>query len=47
MTSRNPQGPHFFYRRLRHWIRLTLTPVLLPRLILSAVFFYPAAYQRT
>lgn len=46
MPSRNPRGPHFLYWRWRHFICLMLTPALLPRLMLSAVFLYSPASQR-
>lgn len=48
MPSRNPRGSHFLYWRWRHFIRLMLTPVLLPRLmLLSAAFFYAPVSQRS
>jgi hypothetical protein len=45
MTSRNRQRSHFFYWRLRHFIRLTLSPALLPRLRVSAVFLSSPLHQ--
>jgi hypothetical protein len=46
MTTRNRQGSHISYWRLRHVIDQTLPPIPLPRLVLSAAFLFPSIIQR-
>jgi hypothetical protein len=45
MTNRNHRGSPFLYWRVPHLIRLMLTPVLLPRLMLGAAFLYTPVSQ--
>lgn len=47
MTSRKRPGPHFLSWRWRQFMRLMLTPVLLPRLMLSAAFLCASVSQNT